>query len=464
MADLIRVDYEEMESLATDMKRLGNSLEALKSRIRGIRVDQESGANVQIPISAVRLLSINQAMRSGNTTECLRNLAGNLASLNDYADALAGNIARAFGNFEDAERRLVSNFNGLMTPEELMLGIAQSLGYGTSPEGWTPSMKEKIQKIIGDARVITDEDMTFVISGQQGFLFDPRGLIGSITTKIGLSGITATSRIFDGSHRHESEAKIGLMDGGFSYKDSVLKPKDIIRKSGQFDENGNYTEGKKESGKGIGLFSVGASVGESYSRLGENRAWENGALKMEGGVGVGNAEAKAGIKGGLGAYLPGEDGSAQLTVGVAVEAGVSVSAVNAEGSLEYELCDNISVGLEGEVTALEAEAGVEGGLGYVDGKIMAYGEASAELNVVEAGIDGKLDLGLVEGKVGGSVTVGLGAHAKGGYDDGVLSFDVGASFGVGASVRAEIDIGGTIDKIGEYATKGWNMLQSAFSG
>lgn len=445
MADLIRVDCGQLESLASNVKRLGNALDAIESRIRGVRVDKESGAGVQIPLSAVRFISIDQTMRSGTTAECLKGLAANIGSLQHYADVLSANVRKAAGSFDDNERKLVSHFNNLLTHEGLMMGVAQALGYGSDPSGWSPAIHVAIQNIIQNAQILTDEDMTLVASDQQVMLFGPNGLIGTFTTVIGLSGITMTSTLFDGNHRYESEGHAGLMDGGFTYNDSILKPTDLFRR--RYDKDGNPIKGDEKSGLGIGILSIGAKAGNSYSWYGDNISAQNGGLSADVNVGVGNAEAHASIQGGLGAYL--SDGSGDLTVGLKGEVGVSISAANVEASMSYELIDNVSVGVGSEITVLEGEAGVETGIGMVDGELMAYAEASAEVNLIEAKAEGNLDLGLVEGKVGGGVSFGLGAHAKAGYNDGVISFDVGVAAGLGVSVNAEIDIGGTIDAIGD---------------
>ena len=47
------------------------------------------------------------------------------------------------------------------------------------------------------------------------------------------------------------------------------------------------------------------------------------------------------------------------------------------------------------------------------------------------------------------MSVGVGAHADIGYHDGKLTFDIGASLGVGASVTAEVDVSGLVENIGD---------------
>ena len=56
----------------------------------------------------------------------------------------------------------------------------------------------------------------------------------------------------------------------------------------------------------------------------------------------------------------------------------------------------------------------------------------------------------------------MGAHANVGYKDGKLSLDVGATLGVGASVKLEVDIGGTIDAVKDLGQAAWDKAGDAF--
>lgn len=187
---------------------------------------------------------------------------------------------------------------------------------------------------------------------------------------------------------------------------------------------------------------------------------KNSHASANGEVSVGKIEGHAGAYGGL--YTFGEDGKKKLSPGFGAEVGGSITAFSAEGNAMLG-DDDLGAYVSGDVTAgkVEAKAGVDVGLRDKDGKInpALYAGASAEAIAVEASAAiGAKVLGTdVKGNVG--VNVGAGAHAKVGIKDGVINLDVGASVGVGVSANLSIDVSGTIEKAGAYASK----AKSAFS-
>lgn len=179
----------------------------------------------------------------------------------------------------------------------------------------------------------------------------------------------------------------------------------------------------------------------------ENKV-EKGSLSASAGVTVGEAEAHAGAYGGL--------------YGVGAEVGTSFTAFSAEASAQFG-DDDWGSYASADVSAgkVEAKAGADFGWKDKNGKVnlAAYLGASAEAIAVEASAAiGRKVLGTdIKGTVG--VNVGAGAHAKVGIKDGVINLDVGASVGVGVSANLSIDVSGTIEKAGAYASK----AKSAFS-
>ena len=107
--------------------------------------------------------------------------------------------------------------------------------------------------------------------------------------------------------------------------------------------------------------------------------------------------------------------------------------------------DYVAVIGETSASVLEAEAKAEANFGYVNGDLSANVNAELEATLVEA--EGKIGLDImgVEGSVGASVSVGVGAHAEMGYSEGKISYDIGASLGFGFSLSGELDFSGVVD-------------------
>jgi hypothetical protein len=92
---------------------------------------------------------------------------------------------------------------------------------------------------------------------------------------------------------------------------------------------------------------------------------------------------------------------------------------------------------------------------------------------VKVGASAEAIAGEISGKVGakvlgtdvgvsGSLNYGVGAHANIGFSDGKLSLDVGATLGVGASVKLDIDVSGTVNAVCDGAKAAWKGVKGLF--
>ncbi len=142
---------------------------------------------------------------------------------------------------------------------------------------------------------------------------------------------------------------------------------------------------------------------------------------------------------------------------------MTVSVFTAEGSTAYEIIDNVEASVSGYAKAGEASARAEGHLGYADGEFGAYAKVEAELIAGEIGAEAGIDVAGIEGSVGASLNYGIGAHAEAGYDDGVITIDLGLSIGVGASISVELDIGGFVDTVTDGIVGFAESMFSAFN-
>lgn len=156
-----------------------------------------------------------------------------------------------------------------------------------------------------------------------------------------------------------------------------------------------------------GVLSVGAEAGASFTCF----------------------DAKA--SGRLGNQVAGLYGNAEVEVGkVGATASAKMGMFDSEGKFK----PNLSVGAEAEAVAAQASA-------------------SAGATILGTDIGAK-----------GSVGVGVGAHAKIGFDDGKFSCDVGAYLGVGASVSFEIDFSDTIDTVKDIGSKAVDVAKDVGKG
>lgn len=150
---------------------------------------------------------------------------------------------------------------------------------------------------------------------------------------------------------------------------------------------------------------------------------------------------------------------------VGAEIGASFSAFTVEDKV-YLGSEDTNVYLEGEVTVgkAEAKAGLDVGVVDKDGKFnpSLYAGASAEAIVGE--VSGKAGVNIAGTDIGvkGSVNFGIGAHANVGLHDGKFSLDIGASVGIGASLKVDIDVSGTVDAIAEGVGEVWSGIKDFF--
>lgn len=161
-------------------------------------------------------------------------------------------------------------------------------------------------------------------------------------------------------------------------------------------------------------------------------------------------------------------GSIYITAGgLGAEAGVAISAISAMAEGQWG-DDNLGLHGNVQVDVLKAEASGKAKVGLFDedGNLDPSFKASAKAEAIAAEISGTAGVDILgtDVDVKGSLNFGIGAHADVGYDDGKFSLDVGASLGVGASVKLEVDVGGTIDMVADCAAEVTSAVGDAVSG
>jgi len=158
-------------------------------------------------------------------------------------------------------------------------------------------------------------------------------------------------------------------------------------------------------------------------------------------------------------------GKKVLRPGVGVTVGSTVSLLTA--SQEAQLGDKYLgayVKTEETIGKVELKGDAVVGLCDADGNFnpTAHAKLSAEALLVEASAKAGVKIMGADVGVKGTVNVGIGAHAEVGYKDGVFSADIGASLGLGASVKLEVDVGGVVDAVSGTAKSAWNTVSGWF--
>jgi hypothetical protein len=184
-----------------------------------------------------------------------------------------------------------------------------------------------------------------------------------------------------------------------------------------------------------------------------------------GDIAIGKAEAYAGWSAGL--YVLNADGTKKFSPGVKAECGASITAMEVNYKNQVLGDENLGVNVGAKVVAgqasLKGEAVAQ--LYNEDGRLDMQLDAGVSAEAIAGKLEGSAAVNVLGGSVGvtGSVSYGIGAHANVGYKDGVFKFDIGATLGVGASIGAEIDVGGMVNTVVDGASAVWDGIKKGWS-
>ena len=450
MANKIYMDTELMEQLGSQIAQLQHSLSSIQQSLSGSVAEVRRVASGQTGI--INKLSAVQK----NTQKAA-----------EHTGKLARAVRTAAGNWEEAEKRVASqqlpeaqNTNGsggaggdgLIGAARMEDVIRMSLGYPADRSKWSQDMIDKFNKTVKEAQLFkTTDGLTAIVSGSTMIIAGATGDVTILSDKVSATEASVTQTVFheDGSYEKDT-FKGGIDKLGWSGK---LQVKDKDGKWAPLQKKQNKKDlFKVDEGveaKRIGtIASIGASwKGEAAILHGEMKG-ESGLASGQMSGSVGKAEAHASLQAGLYATSVDENGNVtyHLEPGVDAKIGASVSLLEGEMSGKYGVDD---LNVHGKVggSALKGSAEAEAQLGFVDGKPTAHLKADAEAILVEGSAEAGVNIGGIDTTVKGSVNVGIGAHADVGYHDGKFKADVGLSFGVGASVSIEVDVGGFVDNV-----------------
>ena len=145
--------------------------------------------------------------------------------------------------------------------------------------------------------------------------------------------------------------------------------------------------------------------------------------------------------------------------------GASVTAFTATGLAQLG-DDNLGGYVSGTVTVGKVGAEASGSIGLFDkyGNVNPNVEVGASAEAIGGEISGKVGAKILGTDVGveGSVNYGVGAHANFGFGEGKFYVDIGASVGVGGSIKLDIDMSGTVNAVCDTAKAAWNGIKGLF--
>lgn len=173
-----------------------------------------------------------------------------------------------------------------------------------------------------------------------------------------------------------------------------------------------------------------------------------------------SAEAYGGLY-----YTDPESGKKKLRMAIGGSLGFTMSALSADAEMQLGN-SNLGGYVKSEIEVGKVELKGTGTAGFRDAKgnfnPTLHGKLSAEAIGAEASVKGGVKVLGTDVGVKASANVGIGVHAEAGYKDGKLSLDIGASLGIGGSVKLEVDVSGTVKAVSGAAKSAWNKFTGWF--
>jgi len=447
MADKIHASSEWLEQCARQLSGINSAIAGAASALSSIHLRRDEGGSLKTSLSL--RFTINGRSFSGSTAaDDIRQLQAAASSLSQAAGHLSGGASRAaslFSQAEDTAVRTLTALSGTTGADTYQDGTP--FGGGSGGGGFRGA-----------------EDKTADDGSTGGGTSDGRSASWSVTTDprafwrlIGpIMGPSWIAKDFLG---FLADPNLDLISGkgGSLFKKKV--DRDPINP--RYDKDGNEI---KYNGPKFGhtIAQAGIEKKDEASLLRFDGHLQNGNDTIDASMAFGTVAYTAGVYGGLYTVKYDKDGTAHqvLSPGVKAEIGASVSALEftLSGHKDDGIPRNVEIG--GKIGYASADAKAE--VGFVDGKAVFHGSASAEAIAAEISARGNIEIGEAKVGVKGTLNYGIGAHADIGYKDGKFSCDIGASVGVGGSIALEVDVGAYVDKavnVGKEVVKGVRAIK-----
>ena len=476
MADIIKVNTEELNHWASDMSSVADALNRARAVLASVDTSEEWWTDVHIK-GTLRMKDLNGVVSAGDARQVLGAMTQMLNRYESHIKKLSGRIREAGELFDEAECEAAAVIGaigtGVSAPGSSGTGasggqkpynsaLISALGYPSRMESWTPDMHKKYAEYMDNAVIYTDENGNRRFTSKDLVLtIAPGGaLIQKVKTESSFTKHETKTQNYNGRNGvFYSETEENAKLGGSEYKKS--SPREYMKDKDGKEKKKSYTN--KEGGATTSRDTTIAQVGKEWkgkaSVFHKEGYTGNDQTFGKGSVDVGYAEGHASVHAGLYRTTVSKDGkeTRHFEPGVSAEVGGSFGLLDANASGRV---GNEYVGLSGDVGVSVATAEVKGDLelGVVDGKFAAHAGGSAEAIAAEARASGAVDILGVEGKVTGEISTGIGIRGEIGYYDGKIVMEGGVVIGVGGSVRVELDAGKAIDNAIEGAQ---DLIESA---
>lgn len=440
----IYIEPAKARATLSQQMALERTLQALSQDVGGIR----NGLNYKISgreaIDARLRDAINRLNKEADSTRALR--TGLEQIIVRYEQAENSNTDRVA-----AEKTSVQTAGG-----------ASSIVVGPVP-GTAVGLKEGLKEWLKSERA---QELIRVLL-RLGQTASPAawywGLLQSISSTFSLesSANGITSKISGGIGYEEDETKVKF--GTYKNKLAAID-NDAAGSKFYWDPKTNKVTGvnpdDEKANKAFSKHNKGLPVDVKLASVGASRSISALALDTElekEYVGLSTKTRVGELKGELGGYIG--------LLGAGGTVGTSFTAFSTEAK-GYLGTDDLQVYGKAGVTAgkVEAKGSFDVGLVDKDGKFNPALQAGASAEAIAGEISGTVG-GKVAGadvSVTGKLNYGVGAHANVGYKDGKLSVDIGATLGVGGSVKLDIDLSGTVNAVADTAQNVWSGVKSFF--
>lgn len=386
-----------MENFSVKLSGLSQRIEEEKNIITGL-------AALESDIMSVRSSLSFQIKNKENITNVLKKLAGDVDGYASDMKKMRSALSGVRSEYEKTERRICGYFNDHPISAQDVWDAFTTMGEGLCVSAVNP--------VLGFGWLVNE-----ILKDEE---WEKKSEWGNYE-----------HTLWD---KWDEKKKNNLLDEHYEWKDGKLVEKE---KEDSSDDKKEKTDAqkKKEILESITIWSGSVEKVGSLLHFGKDGDVETDWGSYTYSADVMKAEASAGLDVTMG--------------GIEAEVGVALTAFTAQTAAQLG-SDDFNLHGSGQVTVGKVESKVQAGIGYLDedGNFdpKLYAKASAEAIAWEASGEVGVNIGGVEGNVKGSVNFGVGAHVDVGFDDGKFSLDVGASLGIGGSVKLELDVGGLVDK------------------